>query len=255
MQNNLTAVIVDDEEPLRHYLRKLLATNWPELLICGEAENGIDAVELITSQQPAVVFLDIQMPGLNGIEVVRQIPAATHTVFVTAYDSYAVAAFENEAIDYLLKPVTADRLEKTIGRLKARMEQDQPNSPAIIKVVEALFAQQAVNSSSDYLKWIRAQQGDGIKLIATDEIVCFRAEDKYTCVVTLNGESLIRTPIKDLAAGLDPDTFWQINRGEIVRVDQISKVSRSLTGRYVVKLKNDQLLTVSRNYAHLFRQM
>lgn len=254
----IEVIIADDEQQLRIYLGALLKKIWPEVHICAEAANGFEALTLLEKHRPAVAFLDIQMPGLSGIEVARQSPVDCRIVFVTAYDSYAVEAFASEAIDYLVKPVTPERLAKTAARLKKRIAAHSTAGTNLSAVLDALVARQQAErpQKSDWLQWIRAQHGDCIRLIAVQDIIYFKAEDKYTSVITKEEEFLIRTPIKRLAAELDPDLFWQIHRRYIVRVDQIAKVSRSATGRYVIQLKNTgENLTASRNYSHLFKQM
>lgn len=250
------AIIADDEEELRKYLKTMLESAWPDLEICSEAKNGVEAVEQIIAHKPDIAFLDIKMPGMTGLEVAREIVGTCWVVFVTAYDQYAVTAFENQAIDYLLKPVSAKRLEQTVARLKNRFEQKKPLPDQIPEAIQTLLSNVSGSNQPEYLKWIRAQHGDGIRLIPVEDIFCFKSEDKYTCVLTRTGESLIRTPIKTLALELNPDEFWQIHRGAIVRVDQIDRVSRSLTGRHVVKLKDfPEPLTVSRAFSHFFKQM
>jgi DNA-binding LytR/AlgR family response regulator len=256
MSNKPVAIIADDEEQLRTYLKTKLAQIWPDLVICNEAKNGIEAIDQINECRPDIAFLDIQMPGLTGIEVARKIAGKCWIVFITAYDKYAVEAFESEAIDYLLKPVTTERLEKTVSRLKERVETQSEPPQDFSQIVEKLISNMPDKSTSEYLKWIRAQHGDGIRLIQTDDIIYFKSEDKYTCVKTKTGESLISKPIKELAKELDPEKFWQIHRSTIVSVASITKVSRSLTGRHIIKLKNiSEPLTVSRTYSHLFKQM
>ena len=255
--NKIKAIIVDDEAPLRVYLRSRLMEIWPALEICGEAENGIVALELIQAYDPDIAFLDIRMPGLSGLEVAQRIQGKCRVVFITAYDQYAVQAFEDEAMDYILKPVSAERLEMTVKRLQNRISSKyvQPRDAAeMVKRVMAVLNTNA--TASQYLKWIKAQHRDGIRLIPVDEVICFKAGDKYTTVVTNNGEFLIKKPIKDLCEELDPGAFWRIHRGTIVNVICILKVSHSLTGRHVLKLKGlDEPLTVSRSYAYLFKQM
>ncbi len=258
MDTPIEVLIADDEQQLRSYLAALLKQIWPETHICAEVDNGFAALTLIEKHQPAVAFLDVQMPGLSGIEVARQAAADCIIVFVTAYDDYAVEAFASEAIDYLLKPVNPERLAKTVSRLKKRIADNSTADINLKAALDALLDRQRAEHARkpDYLQWIRAQHGSSIRLIAVQDIIYFKAADKYTCVITREEEFLIRMPIKTLAAQLDPALFWQIHRGHIVRVDQIAAVSRSLTGRYVLRLKDtDERLTVSRNHAHLFKQM
>jgi DNA-binding LytR/AlgR family response regulator len=250
------AVIADDEKELRTYLRSMLAEVWPELVICGEAKNGAETLALIESERPQIVFLDIKMPGFSGMEVAREIAGLCHIVFVTAFDRYAVEAFEREAVDYLLKPVMKDRLTQTVQRLKALANHSITRPPELSEVVEQILTRLAEKGGTDFLRWIKVQNRDSIRLISVDEVYYFRSEDKYTVLVTREGESLIKKSIRELAQELDPRQFWQIHRGTIVNVSKIDKVDRSLTGRGIVKLKDRQEhLTVSRNYLYLFRQM
>jgi len=252
----IRAIIADDEEQLRTYLKSRLSEVWPELVICGEAENGRDALKVIKKEQPHIAFLDIRMPGLSGMEVAKKIAWACRVVFITAYDQYAVEAFESEAIDYLLKPVTNERLKNTVDRIKKQIAASSKAPSDLSEVVERLMIGLQERHAPGYLQWIRAQQGDGTMLIPVDEVYYFKASEKYTMVITAAGESLISKPIKELADELDPDKFWRIHRGTIVNAGCIDKVSRSLTGRGVIKLKDrPELLTVSRTYIHIFKQM
>ena len=249
------AIIADDEKELRTYLKSILSEIWPDLIICGEAKNGKEALELVESKHPRIAFLDIRMPGLSGMEVAKRIAAQCRIVFVTAFDQYAVEAFEKEAVDYLLKPVSKDRLAQTVQRLKNQLDASiEP--PRLTEVVEQVLSKLPGRGKSDFLRWIKTQDKDSIRLIPVEEADYFKAEDKYTLVVMKEGESLIKKSIKELAHELDPAQFWQIHRGTIVNVSKIDKVSRSLTGRGMLKLKGrPDLLTVSRNYLHLFKQM
>lgn len=252
----IRAIIADDEEQLRTYLKSRLSEIWPELVICGEARNGQEALALIEKHRPNIAFLDIRMPGLSGMEVARKIAGSCWIVFITAYDQYAVEAFENEAVDYLLKPVTRKRLERTAKRLKEQIAASTKPPMAFSEIVDRLMANLQDIEKPGYLQWLRVQQGDSIRLIPVDEVFYFKASDKYTMVISKEGESLIRKPIKELADELDPNEFWRIHRGTIVNAACISKVSRSLTGRSVIRLKGlSETLIVSRSYAHLFKQM
>lgn len=250
------AIIADDEKELRTYLRALLLETWPDLVICGEAANGKEALELIESDHPQIAFLDIKMPGLTGMDVAENIAGICHIVFVTAYDRYAVDAFEQEAVDYLLKPVSKERLMQTVQRLKDRLESSSLQSPRFTEVIQQILSKLPGEARRDYLRWIKAQYKDSVRLIPVEEIDYFKSEDKYTLVMTKEGESLIRKSIKELVDELDPAQFWQIHRGTIVNVSRIDKVSHSLTGRGIIKLKERaELLTVSRSYLHLFKHM
>lgn len=254
--NQIRAIIADDEEQLRQHLRSQLTEVWPDLIISGEAKNGQEALELIEQYRPDIAFLDIRMPGLSGIEVAKKIAGSCWVVFVTAYDQYAVEAFEHEAIDYLLKPVTAGRLAKTVKRLKNQITSSQKPPQEIAEIVQRLLTSLPQRQAPAYMHIVRVQKGDGIRLIPVEEVYYFKASDKYTMVITKEGESLIRKPIKELADELDPQQFWRIHRGTIVNVQCIDQVSRSLTGRGLVKLKGrSETLAVSRQYIHLFKQM
>ena len=251
------AVIADDEKELRVYLRSMLSGVWPELMICGEAQNGREVLALVESMKPHIAFLDIKMPGLSGMEAAKNIAGLCRIVFVTAYDQYAVEAFEREAVDYLLKPVTKDRLIQTVERLKSQLNASaEPPQGGVAEVVEQIISRLSGRRDPEFLRWIRTQHKDTIRLIPVEDVDYFSAEDKYTLVITKDGESLIKKSIKELVQELDPDQFWQIHRGIIVNVARIDKMSRSITGRGMLKLKErPELLTVSRNYLHLFKQM
>ena len=250
------AIIADDEKELRAYLKALLSEIWPELIICGEARNGKEALELVESKRPQVAFLDIRMPGLSGMQVAKRIAGLCRIVFVTAFDQYAVEAFEKEAADYLLKPVSKDRLLQTVQRLKTQLEASAEPPARLAEVVEQVLSKLPGGGGPHFLRWIKAQNKESIRLIPVEEADYFKAEDKYTLVITKEGESLIKKSIKELAQELDPAQFWQVHRGTIVNVSRIDRVSRSLTGRGILKLKErPELLTVSRNYLHLFKQM
>ncbi|MBI5582508.1 MAG: response regulator transcription factor [Deltaproteobacteria bacterium] len=252
----LLAVLADDEKPLLRFLRERLAEVWPELRICGEAENGRQALELIEQLRPEIAFLDIKMPGLTGLEVAERITGTCRVVFVTAYDQYAVEAFEKEAVDYLLKPVNPERLALTVGRLRKKtVPQAWPpalSAETLSRLADALSRREA----RDYLQYLRVLQGEDIRLIPVREVIYFQAGDKYTRIITAEGETLIRKPIKELVLELDPEQFWQIHRGTIVNLCSVARVSRSLTGSGLVRLKNrSETLKVSSRYLHLFRQM
>ena len=250
------AIIADDEDELRRFLRARLKELWPELVICGEAGNGPDTLQLIEEHQPDIAFLDIRMPGFSGIRVAEKVAGRCRVVFISAYDQYALQAFENEALDYIVKPVTDERLEKTIKRLKKEVT-DLSSPPVDFgKIIEKLMAAIETRKGPHRLNWIKAQHGEGVRLISVDEIYYFKAEDKYTTVMTADSESLIRKSIKELAGELDPGQFWQIHRGTIVNVKKIDRVTRGFSGGLMIKLKDlPGTLSVSRAYSHLFKQM
>ena len=245
-----TALIAEDEPMLRAQLKARLADAWPELTIVAEAENGRQALELIEETRPDVAFLDIRMPAQSGLDVARQLDGRCHVVFVTAYDEYAVAAFDEGAVDYVLKPVTPDRVAKVVARLKARLA-----SPPLD--LNALLAKLAARESGPApLKWIRASLGATMQMIPVDDVVYFQAEDKYTKVVTDGGEALIKKPIKELFEELDPEAFWQIHRGTIVNLRAIARVERDWRDQPVITLRSrPEKLTVSRTFAHRFKAM
>jgi DNA-binding LytR/AlgR family response regulator len=251
VMHSLKAVIAEDEPVLRGELRDALAKLWPELDVCAEAEDGIAALREISAHAPDVLFLDIQMPGLSGLEVAKHASGKCHIAFVTAYDKYAVAAFEQGAVDYVMKPFTAARLATTIERLKAKAASVPASLDGLIRTLAG-----AAGVRKEYLRWITASQGNELRLITVDEIVYFQADNKYTLVVTAEKESLIRRPIKELIDELDPQTFWQIHRGTLVNVNAIAGVQRDIGGRMRVKIRGrKETLSVSEPYHGLFRQM
>ena len=248
-----TAIIADDEEPMRQLLRARLQEAWPQLRIVAEAANGVEAIALTGLHQPDIVFLDIRMPGLSGIEAARMLFNRCHIVFVTAYDQYAIEAFEQGALDYLLKPAGGERLKTTCERLQARLGKSPDN---IERQLTQLLAHTAQRKPQEYLKWIQAQVGTSLRMISTREVLFFQADEKYTRVQTLEGEVLIRKTLKELEDELDPKEFWRIHRSTLVRVDAIAEVKRDLRGRQMVRVRNsDEELEVSRGNTHLFQQM
>lgn len=251
-----TAIIADDEPLLRDYLENKLRALWPELEIVARAKNGIETAAKIKELTPDIAFLDIQMPGLNGLEVAKGVEGATRLVFITAFDEFAVEAFEREAIDYLLKPVTDQRLLKTIERLKRSLEEaDDPNGK-----LAQLFADFARKNQTEpakkHLRWIRASRGNTTYQIPVAEVLYFQAEDKYTTVVSATGEHLIRTSLSELLTELDDDVFWQIHRSTVVNVNAIESIQRDSQGRMTLTLKNAAAeLSLSRAFMYLFKQM
>lgn len=260
MRTPITAIIADDEPLLREHLREKLAALWPELKIVGEAGNGNDAAEMIASLAPDIAFLDIKMPGQTGIEVAQGIETETRVVFVTAFDQYAVDAFENEAVDYVLKPVADARLAQTVARLRKSLADAAP-TPDIAQLLNLLSRAregEAGNGSTQggMLRWIRANRGDTTYQIAVDEVMFFQSDDKYTVVQTANGEHLISKPLSELVQVLDPGHFWQIHRGTVVNLRFVSSTRREGDGRMSVNVKGHKKpLPVSRAYHHLFKHM
>jgi DNA-binding LytR/AlgR family response regulator len=260
-----TAIIADDEGLMRDQLRLRLSEVWPELQIVGEAKNGDEAVALVAALGPDLTFLDIRMPGKTGMEAARDIGNASHIVFVTAYDQYAVEAFERGAIDYVLKPCEPERLKVTVVRLRERLEerrQEREKTPqaalseASVTAMLAQLAEKMAAPKPTYLHWIQASIGQDLRMIPVEDILFFRSDEKYTCVQTERFEALIRKPVRDLAEELDPALFWQIHRAALVNVNAIEGVTRDLRGRHLVIIKGKpDKLEVSRSFLHLFKQM
>ena len=251
-----TAVVAEDEATLRHELIERLEQLWPELTIVGEAADGVQALRLLHEVKPDVLFLDLEMPGATGLEVAETAAASsprTQIVFVTAYDQYAVAAFDEGAVDYLLKPLEPARLFTAIQRIKQRLAGPPADLSAVLS---QLGAQAGATTKRQYLRWINASVGQTLKLITVDEVLYFQSDTKYTRVATRQGEALIRKPLKELVEELDPQQFWQIHRSTLVNAAAVAGVSRDFRGRMQVKLKeSEDALIVAESYTHLFRQM
>jgi DNA-binding LytR/AlgR family response regulator len=244
-----TALLAEDEPMLRAQLRSRLAEAWPELSIVAEAENGEQALASIDERKPDIAFLDIRMPVMSGLDVARSIGGRCHVVFVTAYDEYAVAAFDEGAVDYVLKPVTPERIAKVTARLRQRLAMPPLD-------LTALLSRLALRDDAAPLKWIRASLGSVMQVIPVSDVVYFQAEDKYTKVVTKEAEALIKKPIKDLFDELDQEVFWQIHRATIVNLNAIARVERDWRDQPVITLKSrPEKLTVSRTFAHRFKAM
>lgn len=267
-----TALIADDEPLLRDSLQRSLALLWPELRVVAQARNGREAVEMFELHRPDIAFLDVHMPGVNGMEAARQIARQAQVVFVTAFEEYALQAFERGAIDYLVKPVDEARLADTIGRLKERLGGRPGLGAAHPAALEAVIdelsrrmarapalsvpAGGALAADTGPLQWIRASVGSTLKLIPVDDILFLRSDEKYTLVVTAEGEALIRTPIRELIERLDPQRFVQVHRSVVVNLHAISHVTRGPNETADLHLKaRPEVLPVSRSYLHLFRQM
>ena len=288
-----TAVLADDERLMREQLRARLAEVWPELRIIAEARNGLEAVQLVDEHRPDIVFLDIRMPGLTGVDAARQIaqlPPRSSTqraeagedsddgadadsednnllpeiVFITAYDQYAVEAFEQGVADYVLKPAERDRLQLTVDRIKQRLAarrawpapSDAPPGPHLQQLLHQLSARLNPGGVPQALQWIQATVGQAIQMIPVDEVLFFISDEKYTRVQTAQVEALIRKPIKELVDELDPQRFWQIHRSTLVNVKAIAGVTRDFRGRQIVAVKgHPEKLEVSRSYTGLFKGM
>lgn len=251
-----SAIIADDEPNLCEHLASLLQKLWPELQLIGAAHSGPEALSLIRKNEPDIAFLDIKMPVINGVNVAMRAQGLCHIVFISAYDEFAIQAFEQDAIDYVLKPVTEKRLTKTIQKLKDDLSLREQKPPNWNQLLEKLSTNIQTREQSGHLQWLRVGKDDKILLVPADDVVFFRSEDKYTTVITRENEYLIRKPIKELAAELDSNQFWQINRGIIVNVSCIVSTQREQDGRYTLYLKeSNKLLRSSRKYSYLFKQM
>jgi DNA-binding LytR/AlgR family response regulator len=254
-----TAIIADDERLMREQLRARLTEVWPDLQILAEAKNGEEAVAAVREHRPDLAFLDIRMPGMTGIEAARQIGDACHVVFITAYNEYAVDAFEHGAVDYVLKPAERDRLEITVSRLKKRLGSKPSDLGELLTRLSAKLdavESRPAKSGKNHLQWIQASVGQQLRLIPVAEILFFTSDEKYTRVQTETFEALIRKPIKELLEELDPEQFWQIHRSTIVNAKAIAGVTRDFRGRQLVLIKgSNEKLEVSRNHTHLFKQM
>jgi DNA-binding LytR/AlgR family response regulator len=249
----IAAVIADDEPLLRAQLRSRLARVWPELEVVHEMENGRDIDKVLDDHEPQLFFLDIHMPGVNGLEAARAIGDRAHVVFVTAFDQYAVEAFEQGAIDYVLKPFNEERLQLTCARLKARLGE---RPPSLDDLVERLAARISPQSGAERLRWVKASVGSNVRLIPVEEVLFFQSDEKYTRVVTCESEVLIRKPIRELLEELDPARFWQIHRATIVNVDFIASVRKGLKDQAEISLRDHaETLVVSRAFTHRFKQM
>jgi DNA-binding LytR/AlgR family response regulator len=249
--SRVTALIAEDEPLMRERLKDKLAIAWPELDIVAEVADGIAAIEAFTRERPQIAFLDIRMPGKTGLEVAADIGGDCHVVFITAYDQYALKAFDAGAADYLLKPVEADRLAAAVERIKKKLSGPPADLSALVTELRA-----TIKADVPRMKWIKAAIGKQIKLIAIGDVVYFQSDTKYTRVVMDGGEALIRTPLKELLGELDPERFWQIHRGTIVNLEQVAGVLREDAERQFVLLKKrTERLPISRQFLHLFKQM
>ena len=265
------AVLADDERLMREQLRARLAETWPELQIVAEAKNGAEAVELVAQHRPDIVFLDIRMPGLTGVEAAKQIAQMEvaddellpEIVFITAYDQYAVEAFEQGVADYVLKPAERERLAVTVQRIQKRLAQrhsdDAGAAPAgapLQQLLQQLSATMNPGGAPQRLQWIQASVGSAIQMIPVDDVLFFISDEKYTRVQTATIESLLRKPIKELIDEIDPHQFWQIHRSTLVNVKAIAGVTRDFRGRQIVSVKgHKEQLEVSRSYLGLFKGM
>jgi DNA-binding LytR/AlgR family response regulator len=255
----VTALIADDEDLPRSELRRMLASAWPDLQVVAECEDGLSALEALSDQRPDVAFLDIRMPGASGLAVARAASGQSHVIFTTAYDSHAIEAFEAGAVDYLLKPVQADRLRQAVTRVQQRVA-SQEAAPSLDDLVDRLSqrwqARDAAAHPPDRLRWISASVGDVIKMFSIDDVLFFQSDEKYTRVVTATDEAHVRKPLKEIVEGLDPDAFWQVHRGVLVRASAVARAQRDEMGRITLHLKQHaETLPVSQAYAWRFKPM
>jgi DNA-binding LytR/AlgR family response regulator len=258
----IKALIADDEDLPRAELRRMLAAAWPELQLVADCEDGPSAMEALEAARPDVAFLDIRMPGASGLQVAQAAIAQTaagqpcHVVFTTAYDSHAVAAFETGAVDYLLKPISAERLAQAVARLRERLAARDPAPPAAMAALLAQLAGRLQQGEAPKLRWVSASVGETIKLFAIDEVLFFQSDEKYTRVVTAHDEAHVRKPLKELMEGLDADEFWQVHRGIVVRASAIARAQRDDLGRITLQLRQHaEKLPVSQAWAWRFKPM
>ncbi len=249
MTNPASAMIVEDEPIMRSDLQARLARLWPELRISAGASDGVEALSLFAAHRPDVLFLDIEMPRLSGLEVARRLSGSCHIVFLTAYDSYAIAAFDQGAIDYVLKPYDDERIAISLRRLRQRLNlQPAPMELLLRELVSAV-------RPKEYIRWIKACRGSDVELIMVANVHYFQSDTKYTSVHTCDREALIRRSIKDLVMELDPGRFWQIHRSTIVNVEAIESITRGLAETRIKLRNSHKQLAVSDAYKHLFRHM
>ncbi len=249
----VTALIAEDEQPQRAELRALLAQLWPQLEIVAECADGLAALEAVESLRPQVAFLDIRMPGLSGLEVARAAGENAQVVFITAYQEHALSAFEEGAVDYLLKPIAVERLQRALDRTRARL---RDNVKADLTMILNTVQQKLVGTAKQGIKWITASVGNTVRMYSVDEVLFFQAQEKYTRVVTVQDEAFIRTPLKELVGALDPETFWQVHRSAIVRVGAIEAVEKDEEGRLTLRLRGRaDKLPISSAIQHRFKGM
>ena len=248
---NPRAVLAEDESLLREQLRELLAAAWPELCVVALAEDGRQAMHALEEHRPDVLFLDIEMPEASGLEVARRASGRCHVVFVTAYDQYAVAAFEQGAVDYVMKPLSGSRIAATVQRVRQRLRMMPANLDGLLDNLN-----DRPPRAGRYLRWINASRGDDVQLITIEQVRYFQSDTKYTRVVAAGREGLIRKSLKELLDELDPAMFWQVHRATVVNLNAVESVGRDLNGRVVLRLKGcADSVQVSQPYTHLFRQM
>lgn len=255
MRAEPTAILVDDEENALSHLKRMLSECWPELRVLDTAQNGREALAKIGAQAPDIVFLDIKMPGTSGLQIAEAISDSVHLVFVTAFDEFAVQAFEQAATDYLLKPVAPERLLETVSRLQQKLNQSTATDSANLKNLLATLEETGAATQS-WLQWLRVGHGDEVELVATSDVVYLQSDHKYTSVFTAHDEHVLRVSMTELEKQLNPGEFWRIHRGIIVAVKEIKSARRDFRGRYTLSLRSRQeTICSSAAYKHLFAQM
>lgn len=258
-----TAILIEDEPLPRQRLREGLAEAWPQLALLGEAEDGESGLALVLQQRPDIVFVDIRLPGLDGLSLAQRIKGLCHVVFVTAYDAHAVSAFEHGAIDYLLKPLATERLRETVQRLQQRLLWPpadvarwlQQWTPPALGAATAQAATPAPESAAAPLRWLQASQGERLHLVMVADVSHFRSDNKYTCAITHEGEFLLRLSLRELLVQLDPEQFWQIHRAVVVNLAQVARVDRRLGGMEVLLKDGKTCLPVSQTFQPRFKPM
>lgn len=250
-ENGVIAVIAEDEPLLRGEIHEMLTALWPELSIRADAADGLEALRALDAHRPQIMFLDIHMPGLSGLAVAEHASRSAHVVFITSFNEHAVAAFEQGAVDYLLKPLSRERMARTVERLKQRLHAPPADLGGLVSRLR-----DAIAASDRHLQWIIVQRAEEMQLITVGEICYFRSDSKYTTVATAQAEHLVSKPLKDLESELDPRTFWRIHRGVIVNINAIHTVHRGIGGHLDVRLKQrPETLPVSASYARLFKHL
>lgn len=256
MSKTPTAVLIEDEALPRQRLREGLAELWPKLQLLGEAEDGDAGLTLVLQQRPDIVFVDIRLPGIDGLSLAQRIKGLAHVVFVTAFDAHALAAFEHGAVDYLLKPLSGERLRETVQRLQQRLQLPPAELARWLQQwTPPQIAPPPVPASAAPLRWLQASQGDRVHLLMVSDVSHFRSDSKYTCAVTRDGEFLLRLSLRELLGQLDPGQFWQVHRATVVNLAQVARVERRLGGMEVLLKDGSTRLPVSQSFQSRFKPM
>ncbi|MFG6488457.1 LytR/AlgR family response regulator transcription factor [Roseateles sp. BYS78W] len=252
---NPTALLIEDEALPRERLREGLAELWPQLQVLAEAEDGERGLALVLELRPDIVFVDIRLPGLDGLQLARRIKGLCHVVFVTAYDAHAITAFDQGAVDYLLKPLATERLRETVQRLQQRLQLPPAELTRWLQQWAPPEVQPATAIPAAPLRWLQASQGDRLHLVMVADVSHFRSDNKYTCAITAEGEFLLRLSLRELLTQLDPEQFWQIHRAVVVNLAQIARVERHLGGMDVLLKDGRTRLQVSQSFQSRFKPM